>query len=49
MSKKMADAAEDKAKKLQVRIAIAIMDEHGNLKNYVRMLQEKHCSANCEI
>lgn len=37
MAKKMADAAEKKAIEKQIRIAIAIMDNHGNLKYYHRM------------
>lgn len=37
MAKKMADAAEAMAVKKDLRIAIAIMDNHGNLKYYRRM------------
>lgn len=37
MAKKMADAAEQKAKDQQLQIAIAIMDNHGNLKYFRRM------------
>src|ERR1043165_2004730 len=37
MSKKMADAAEAKATELGLRIVVAIMDSHGNLKYYRRM------------
>lgn len=36
-AKKIADAAEQKAKELKLRIVIAIMDNHGNLKYYRRM------------
>ena len=32
MAKKMADSAENKAIEKQIKIAIAIMDAHGNLK-----------------
>ena len=37
MAKKMADGAEKKAIEKQIKIAIAIMDAHGNLKYYHRM------------
>ena len=37
MGKKMADAAEAKAIEKGIKIAIAIMDSHGNLKYYRRM------------
>jgi glc operon protein GlcG len=37
MAKKMAESAEKKAVELQLKIAIAIMDSHGNLKYYHRM------------
>jgi glc operon protein GlcG len=37
MTKKMADAAEKKAIENNLKIAIAIMDSHGNLKYYRRM------------
>ena len=37
MAKKMADAAEAKAIEQGLKIAIAIMDNHGNLKYYRRM------------
>lgn len=37
MAKKIADAAEEKAKELRINIAIAIMDNHGNLKYFRRM------------
>jgi glc operon protein GlcG len=37
MTKKMADSAEKKAIEKQIKIAIAIMDAHGNLKYYRRM------------
>jgi glc operon protein GlcG len=37
MAKTMADAAEAKATEHGVKIAIAIMDDHGNLKYYRRM------------
>lgn len=37
MSKKLADAAESKALELGLKIVIAIMDNHGNLKYYRRM------------
>lgn len=37
MAKKMADAAEAKASSLGITIAIAIMDNHGNLKYFRRM------------
>lgn len=37
MAKKIADGAEDKAKELNVKIAIAILDAHGNLKYFRRM------------
>ena len=37
MAKKMADAAEKKALSLSLNIAIAIMDNHGNLKYFRRM------------
>jgi uncharacterized protein GlcG (DUF336 family) len=37
MAKKIADYAEKKAIEHQVKIAIAIMDAHGNLKHYLRM------------
>src|SRR5579862_7018170 len=37
MAMKMADAAEAKAIEKQIHIAIAIMDNHGNLKYYRRM------------
>ncbi len=37
MAKKMADAAEQKAIDKQLQIAIAIMDNHGNLKYFRRM------------
>jgi len=37
MAKKMADAAEGTAIKRKLKIAIAIMDNHGNLKYYRRM------------
>jgi len=36
-AKAIADGAEEKAIELGVKIAIAIMDEHGNLKLYRRM------------
>jgi glc operon protein GlcG len=36
-AKAIADGAEEKATQLGVKIAIAIMDEHGNLKLYRRM------------
>jgi len=37
MAKRMAEAAEKKAQELNLKIAIAIMDSHGNLKHYQRM------------
>jgi glc operon protein GlcG len=37
MAKTMADAAEALARKEKVNIAVAIMDDHGNLKYYRRM------------
>lgn len=37
MAKKMADAAEAMAIERELKIAIAIMDNHGNLKYYRRM------------
>lgn len=37
MAKKMAQAAEDMAKQKQLKIVIAIMDAHGNLKYFQRM------------
>lgn len=37
MAQKMADAAHKKAKELSLKIAIAIMDNHGNLKFFLRM------------
>lgn len=37
MAKKMADSAEQKAIEKQIKVAIAIMDAHGNLKYYRRM------------
>ena len=37
MAKKMADAAEAAAMERELKIAIAIMDAHGNLKYYRRM------------
>jgi glc operon protein GlcG len=37
MAKEMADAAEDASKKHSLKIVIAIMDNHGNLKYYRRM------------
>lgn len=37
MAKKMANAAESTAIEKQLKIVIAIMDEHGNLKYYHRM------------
>ncbi|MBA3814032.1 MAG: heme-binding protein [Alphaproteobacteria bacterium] len=37
LAKKMADAAEAKALEKEIKIAIAIMDNHGNLKYYRRM------------
>jgi uncharacterized protein GlcG (DUF336 family) len=37
MTKKMADAAEGKAIEKGLKIVIAIMDGHGNLKYYRRM------------
>lgn len=37
MAKKMAASAEKKALEKQIKIAIAIMDAHGNLKYYHRM------------
>ena len=37
MAKKMANSAEKKAIEKQLKIAIAIMDAHGNLKYYHRM------------
>lgn len=37
MAKTIADAAERKAIEKQIKIAIAIMDDHGNLKYYRRM------------
>lgn len=37
MAKKMADAAENLANQKQLKIVIAIMDQHGNLKYYRRM------------
>ena len=37
MAKKIADAAELKAIENQIKVAIAIMDDHGNLKYYRRM------------
>lgn len=37
MAKKMADAAEEIAMKKSIKIVIAIMDNHGNLKYYRRM------------
>lgn len=36
-AKLIADGAEEKASELGIKIAIAIMDEHGNLKLYRRM------------
>lgn len=36
-AKKIVDGAEEKAVQLGVKIAIAIMDQHGNLKYYRRM------------
>ena len=37
MAKKMADKAEEKALELKLNIAIAILDNHGNLKYFRRM------------
>lgn len=37
MAKKMADAAERLAQQKQLKIVIAIMDQHGNLKYFRRM------------
>lgn len=37
MAQKMADATEQKAMELGLKIAIAIMDNHGNLKYFRRM------------
>lgn len=37
MAKKIADAVETKAQEFQVKIAVAIMDNHGNLKYFRRM------------
>lgn len=37
MAKKMADAAESAARERELKIVIAIMDGHGNLKYYRRM------------
>jgi glc operon protein GlcG len=37
MAKKMADGAEAKATEKNLKIAVAIMDAHGNLKYYRRM------------
>lgn len=37
MAKRMADSAEAKALELNLKIVIAIMDNHGNLKYYRRM------------
>ena len=37
MAKKMADQAEAKAIEKEIKISIAIMDNHGNLKYYRRM------------
>lgn len=37
MAKKMADAAEAKAQEKNLKIVVAIMDSHGNLKYYRRM------------
>lgn len=37
MAHKMADTAQRKAKELNLKLAIAIMDAHGNLKYYRRM------------
>src|SRR5471030_976882 len=37
MAKKMAESAEKKAIEKQIRIAVAIMDSHGNLKYFHRM------------
>lgn len=37
LAKKIADAVETKAQEFQVKIAVAIMDNHGNLKYFRRM------------
>lgn len=37
MAKKIADAVEEKAQELKLKIAIAILDDHGNLKYFHRM------------
>lgn len=37
MAKKVIAAAQEKARELKLKIAVAIMDEHGNLKCYERM------------
>jgi len=37
MARKMADAAQAKAEEKNLKIVIAIMDDHGNLKYYRRM------------
>lgn len=37
MAKKMAEAALDHARQKQVKIVVAIMDQHGNLKYFERM------------
>jgi uncharacterized protein GlcG (DUF336 family) len=37
MAKKMANAAQAKATELGLKIVVAIMDNHGNLKYYLRM------------
>lgn len=48
MAQKMADATEQKAMELGLKIAIAIMDNHGNLKYFRRMdgiLYQQHSCA----
>ena len=45
MAKKMADGAEKKAIEKQINIAIAIMDNHGNLKYYRRMDENNFISV----
>jgi glc operon protein GlcG len=45
IAQKMADAAEQKALEKQLKIAIAIMDAHGNLKYFRRMDENNFVSV----
>jgi glc operon protein GlcG len=45
MAKKMADAAEKKALEKNLKIVVALMDNHGNLKYYRRMDENNFVSV----